>query len=196
MIHYQKKLILYQFGSDYISEVISLPGNIYNLMEFLVVNENDEVIYASPTAGSSVANLIQFGLPLYFTTLNNETLNLNLEVVPVEDNNTPGDFGYNTFSFNVVEVFTLSVAAFAYQDSAQQFELTSAYIEIVADSVQLTYSENLEPETNHFVLRDDTPYTITVSKGGYETFVQTFDEGELKAFTNGNPLTIEFVNED
>lgn len=195
IIFEKKKLVLYEFGGDYISEVISLAIGDYQLTEFFVLNDNDEIIYATPLEGAPLAYLVQDPLPLPFTILREQTLKLVAEVIAIEDG-TADDFGYSTFSFDVVKTFTFSVAAFAYQDLSENFELTSADILVTTDGTpEALYSGELTPETNYVRIRDGyASYTVTVAKSGYETFVQTFTAAELRAFTGSNILTVEFNN--
>lgn len=193
----KRKLALYQFGNTYLSEVISLEIGDYQLTEFLVLDANDEIVYATPLEGAPLAYLVQNPLPLPFTILKEQTLKIISQVIAIEDYNA-GDFGYNTFSFDVVKTFTFSTAAFVYQNSTENFELTSADIQISSNSTsEVLYSGELLPETNYIRIKDGHPsYTVTVSKAGYETFIQTFTTDELKAYTGSNVLTVEFIKDE
>src|SRR5690606_13038541 len=96
-----EKVTLLKVGYHFISEPVGLhPGN-YNLTEFFVISENNEVLFATPTNGSDLAYLVEDPLPISFTVENNQTENLNMEVVDARDN-TPEDLGYVSFNVEVV----------------------------------------------------------------------------------------------
>jgi Concanavalin A-like lectin/glucanases superfamily len=185
----RQKLTLYTFGSEFISEPVSFLTGNYQLTEFFVLNENDEVIYAAPLEGSELAYLVEKPLPIDFTISKDETIKVIPEVLEVETH-TPADFGYATFAFNVVPTFTFSVAVFTYSEQTDNFELTASHISVTGDESSV-YANELGAVTNHLRVRDGyTSYSLAVTKSGYQSYLATFSAAELKAYTGENILKI------
>lgn len=183
------KLALYKFGADFISEPASFLTGNYQLTEFFVLDANNEVIYAAPVEGSDLAYLVENPLPIDFTIGKDETIKVITEVLAVETH-TPADFGYATFSFDVVPTFTFSVAVFTYSEQTHNFELTTASIAIKGDESSV-YSNELGAVTNHLRIRDGySSYSLTVTKNGYGAYTKTFSADELKAYIGENILKI------
>jgi|GEM_PF-633154 len=94
---------LYDMGwGNYISESIMLNTGSYNLTKFLVIDADNNILYAAPLSGSPKAYLVNDPLPIDFTVQDNKTTALSVQVVDAEGA-VPEDFGYVTFSFEVVE---------------------------------------------------------------------------------------------
>jgi hypothetical protein len=77
------------------------PGN-YRLVQFLVLNNINTVIYAAPLEGSILAYLINDPLPLNFAVAKNESTQVAPQVLAVRNDDTPENFGYVSFGFKVV----------------------------------------------------------------------------------------------
>jgi len=87
---------------NYISSSVQLDAGSYNLTKFLVVDADNNILYAAPLEGAPKAELVTDPLPISFTVTNNQTSSVNVQVVEA-DGSTPEDFGYVTFSFEVME---------------------------------------------------------------------------------------------
>ncbi len=96
------ELELSLFNTTYLSEPLMLNIGDYSLEEFIVCDDNDSVIYLSPKTGSDKADLVSQPLPLIFTVLKDSTTQIIPEVVRVDINDTPEDFGYTEFGFEIV----------------------------------------------------------------------------------------------
>ena len=66
-VHNRKKISLYAFDGQYLSEPIALNTGSYSLTEFIVLDENETAIYATPLEGSPLAHLVDDPLPADFT---------------------------------------------------------------------------------------------------------------------------------
>src|SRR5208283_2312344 len=88
----------------YISTPIALVTGTYQLTEFLLVNQNNQVEYASPLKSSKLAYLVSNPLPNSFSIQSNAVTNLSPEVISTNGSN-PADFGYGTFGFKVDSTF-------------------------------------------------------------------------------------------
>ncbi len=96
------ELELSLFNTTYLSEPMLLNVGDYSLEEFVVLNEQDSVIYLSPKTGSDKAELVSNPLPLLFTVYVDSTTRITPEVVMVDHNDTPADFGYTEFGFEII----------------------------------------------------------------------------------------------
>ncbi|MCK4813268.1 MAG: serpin family protein [Candidatus Marinimicrobia bacterium] len=96
------ELELSLFNTTYLSEPMLLNVGDYSLEEFVVLDEQDSVIYLSPKSGSDKAELVSNPLPLLFTVYTDSTTRVIPEVVKVDHNDTPADFGYTEFGFEIV----------------------------------------------------------------------------------------------
>jgi endoglucanase len=102
VIHDMLKITLYDLGGgNYLSESIQFDPGSYRLTKFLVVDADNNILYAAPLAGSALANLVNTPLPMDFSVQEGHTTSLPVQVVETAGT-TPADFGYITFSFEVV----------------------------------------------------------------------------------------------
>jgi hypothetical protein len=189
----RKSLTLYSFGDQYLSEPVSLPKGNFKLTEFLVVDTNNTVIYATPLEGSPLAYLVSDPLPIDFSIAKDQTTKVSPEVIKV-DGQSGLDFGYATFSFNIVNTIQFSIGVLAYNKQTTNFELTNSHLTITAN-VPL-FDNDLPAVTNDIRVKDgyDT-YTLTVTKPGYLTSQKTYSAAELKSYTGKAPIVVTLLSE-
>ena len=96
-----ERIPLFGFGSQFVSEKIELKTGEYMLEKFMVIGPYGNVVYAAPLEGSPKAYLVNRPLPLNFVVKPEQVSHISPEVLRVMES-TPADFGYTTFSFNVV----------------------------------------------------------------------------------------------
>lgn len=193
IVHEKKQLNLFKFGEEYLSEPIALAVGNFELNEFIVLNEDNEAIYATPLKNSALAYLVESPLPMNFTISKDETVKIIPPVIEC-DGYTPADFGYNTFSFEVVKTFSFLIGVLAYDNSTENFELTTSHITIKSDNETL-FNSNLEAKTNLVRLQDkDGQYLLTVSKENYLPYQKSFSATELKLYLQ-TPLVVTLLNE-
>jgi hypothetical protein len=190
----RKSLTVFRFGEAYLSEPVSLTTGDFALTEFLVVDENGAVTYASPMEGSALAHLIADPLPLAFSVTRDATTKISPEVIAIEGG-TSLDFGYVTFSLNIVNTFTFFAGVMIYDPLTENFELTSARATVTSE-VETLYDVDLQAVTNAVRIADGfDAYTITVTKDGYLSYEKTFSAADLKQFGSGLPLVITLLSE-
>jgi glycosidase len=97
----KEKIELFSNGEEYLSTSISLTEGSYQLTEFLVIDDADTIIYATPIAGSENAYLVDRPLPLDFTITGDATTTMTPEVVAVTESLTK--YGYVAFSLEIKE---------------------------------------------------------------------------------------------
>jgi hypothetical protein len=185
-----EKISLTQFGESYLSEPIALTTGSYKLTKFLLVNDQNVVVYAAPLEGSDKAYLVQNPLPIEFVVNEDIVTKISPEVIDAIGQ-TPQDFGYTTFSFNLVKTFDFLIAAFVYNDSIEDFSLTDASLQVKSND-EVLFTGKLAAITNQITVNSGYDvYNLTVSKLGYTTHELTFSKAELEAYFN-SPLTIIF----
>ncbi len=191
-----KKIALFNMNGSYLSEPLSLKTGDYKITKFLVLNSSDSVIYATPLNGSKLAYLVKTPLPIAFSISKDNVTKVVPEVLSVK-NTKPEDFGYNSFSFDVVKTFDFLTTVMVYNESTKNWELTSAQISIKAADSTIAYEGNLDAITNQITLRDNsTSYTLTVSKADYQTYTVTLTANELKLYfrsEDNGPLIIRMI---
>lgn len=183
-----EKIELYNFNGSYISKPISLKPGHYKLVQFHVLDQENNVIYSSPLAGSVKASLVQVPLPIDFKIEKDAVTKLNPEVLSTKDSR-PEDFGYLTFTFNIVKTIDFLVSVFIYNPDIQNFELTSTLIKVTGNEPSF-FSDSLKAITNKVTVRDgSSEYLIEIFKNYYESYRKTFTADSLKAFFN-DPLIV------
>lgn len=95
------KLPLFPFGQSYLSENLELQTGEYELTQFLVLDESDKIIYATPLEGSDLAQYITDPLPMKFT-ITKEGSQIIPQVLEVLDDDAPESFGFASFGFEVI----------------------------------------------------------------------------------------------
>ena len=196
MAYDTEEIELFNMNGYFISKPLSLLVDSYTLEKFLVVDADGNVIYASPLEGSDLAYLVNDPLPIEFNVSKDETVKLVPEVLSTETL-TPEDFGYTTFSFDIVETFDFLLSVFVYDETAENFELTDAMLSVSANENTI-FTGTLEAITNQIKVNDGfDSYILTVEKEGYTSYVDTFTNAELKLYfssEDNGPLKVILLN--
>ena len=192
-IIYEDELVpLYRFSDGYMSGRLEIKAGEFHLVKFLVINPMGEVIYASPLEGSPLAYLINDPLPLFFKINPDRVTRLVPEVLAVGDN-TPEDFGYASFGFQVVKPLTSYMMAI--NDNPLIMAPTralNAKIEVFTEE-GWSYSFLLKATVNEIILRGGSNYyTILAYAEGYDPVKMIVSAKELMSTTKENPLLIKF----
>lgn len=191
-VHEKKRLSLFKFGEAYLSEPISLSVGNFQLTEFIVLNENDEAVYATPLKNSKLAYLVDLPLPIEFTVSKDETIKVVPQVVECA-NHSAADFGYNTFSFNIIKTFNFLIGVLAYDEGTKNFELANSKLTITSEDDSL-FNDDLDDITSEVKLKDQEGlYLLTVTKENYLPFKKSFTALQLKQYTN-TPLVVTLLN--
>jgi len=180
-VYSSEKIELYNFEGSYISKPLALVPGDYELVQFALIDSSNSVIYASPVIGSSKAYLVQQPLPIAFT-INTDIVTKLVPEVLSTDESQPEDFGYSTFSFNIVPTLDFLISVFEYNQDSVNFVLTSARIS-VAFNGEVKYAFDLEPKTNKLTMNKiDGNYILSVSKPGYSVYTDTLLVNELEQY--------------
>lgn len=190
-VYEKKQLSLFKFGEEYLSEPISLSTGNFHLTEFIVLSENNKALYATPLKNSKLAYLVVNSLPLNFAISKDETLKVVPEVIEC-GNHSPADFGYNTFSFEIVKTFPFLVGVLAYDNSTKNFELTASHLLITMEDDTL-FNQDLDAKTNDIVVREKIgQYKVKITKADYLPYERTFTATQLKEY-NQTPLVVTLL---
>lgn len=108
LVYDKEYLEFYMFGDAFVTKSLKLEVGKYWLKEFLLLNEEGEVTWATPLEGSPLAPLVDDPLPIEFRVIEDETTHVHPQVVRIGNHN-PDDFGYVNFNVSFVERFCLAV---------------------------------------------------------------------------------------
>lgn len=191
-VHTDLVMGLINFNGYLITEPISLEVGSYNLSKFIVLDETNSAIYATPLSGSELAYAVEHPLPMQFSIEEDQVNQIVPEVISTAGQ-TPDQFGYLSFRFVEVEVFDFLIAAFIYDSEARNWDLTAANLKIQADGA-VVYNYPFTNSTSTISVKDGLDnYQLIVSKAGYEDVIKSFSNAELRSHVD-NPVVILFYS--
>lgn len=181
-----KRIELIKLGDGFITAPVVLTEGNYRLTDFMILSKHNEVLYATPKEGSSLASLVDDPLPVNFSITKDGILNLNVEVVSTTQQ-TPQDFGYVSFA---VEVVKPDYAISLFIAEGNELRLASGKLELYQGN-DLIYKQNLDSKVNAVNFKGDpnATYTLFVIKEGYTLKTRTYVLHELLDELGGKPLT-------
>lgn len=190
-VYTSKRLELYNFSGSFISQSIALEvaNTPYKLTEFLVLDLNYKVIFATPLESSALAYLVTDPLPISFTVTKNQITKVVPEVLSTELNPVK-DFGYATFDFNVIITpIRIQTSVQCYNLNSKKWDNTNANVLIKGIPGDSTlYNDSVAAMTDTINIREGfDSYKISVSKSGYISKDTTLTNAALKTYIN-NPL--------
>lgn len=105
VVHDMLRLDVYSFGPTHVSQRVQLPVGRYRLTQFLVVDAQNETIYAAPNVENPSADPELVGgvwtpLPIEFNVTPGVLHSQPVEVLPVAGR-SPQQFGYTAFTFRI-----------------------------------------------------------------------------------------------
>ncbi len=185
------------YGGKYVTEdVVTLNAGEYYLTRFDVLNTDGLTIYSTPKTGSFVANSIGISTSLeYSFTVTAYTVNtVVMQVVEVEDDTDPADFGFEAFTFEMVNYNKFYIKALLL-DENDKWEYATADLTIKTDSTQTNaiIETELKKKPNRIFVDGYSNYHLTVSRLGYHTQSFNFSAEALKLYTDENPLEIKLL---
>jgi len=174
------------------TEPIELAAGNYKVTDFLLVNDDMEVLYATPRIGSTLSGAVETPLPYNFRVTKNNVSNVHMQVIDVQTSE-PEAFGYASFHADIVRPLQISV----FTEQNGQMVRTSATAYIIngwdwetSDTLQVIHlgaKANVVP----YKIEPDRPVSMMITKDGYESYRRTlFTYDELMAELAGEPLTV------
>lgn len=171
-------------GGSYMTDPVELMPGIYVITDFMIVNEN-ELLYATPKAGSPLSTHVTQAVPYTFTVSESSVANVNMQVIDSRVN-APEEFGYASFTANVVNLLSVSV----FKEQGEGTSLTTATAELRQGKTLIkTFSLNASTNTISFAGDPDDEYTLMVYAADAAK-VMNFNFKELKEGLGTNPLKI------
>jgi uncharacterized protein (TIGR02145 family) len=182
-------------GDAYLSEKIMLKKGCYKLKEFMIADSSGNIIYAAPTEGTNLGDLVNSPLPLAFCVGADENKKIQVEVINT-NNMTPEDFGIASFNIISPSVFKFPVAVVDYETGdflAATIEVTNVDWDSDVSTHELPFeygrdiyqcSTKTQATANNLVILDDTypTYTIKIIKDGYTSFSYKFTKDSLDQY--------------
>ncbi|WP_143569870.1 hypothetical protein [Tenacibaculum agarivorans] len=191
IVYDKEKLDVIAFNDNFISDPIALKTGNYELIEYFVLDEDENTLYVAPLEGSTLAYLVNDPLGTNFSIAKDDSKQITPEVITPEGF-TADDFGYTDFSFDIVETIDFLISVHAFDVASESYELTDATILVTADGTEV-YNKAIANVTEQIRVRDGyNSYTITITKSGYDDDMQTFTANELKSYENA-PLVIQLT---
>ena len=191
----RKQIALFKFTDTYITEPIALEVGTYLLTEFLVLDEDENVIFATPKKLSELENFVADSLPIEFEITQDESNKVTLSVISTAGLSSK-DFGYHTISFSVAPTFEFNMSVFIYDEVTQNFELTDAQLLVKVDQDTLL-ERSLLNETNRVTLKEEIEeYELIVKKSDYTDFRKVVSRDFLQLFQDSVYIVKLFDNVD
>jgi len=172
------QLELYKFGENYLSLPVTLTVGEYSLVEFFVVNEDNNVIYVAPQEDSEKAHLVEDPLEITFSVTKDQITTVTPEVLAVTAEDDPSEYGYGQFGFKAVETIEMVVSVFVQGEN--NFELTEAEISVTGIGSDWDYTTSLEASANQLEIRKFESYLVEVTKESYNTWQNTVSLDDIK----------------
>jgi hypothetical protein len=144
---------LTKINETYLIDPILLEVEDYNLTKFLVLNDDDEVIYATPLAGSNFASFVDSPLPINFPIVADNETDVKVEVI-YTDSIDPEDLGYASISFNIVPTTDILYSVFGYDDISSSYTFLSGDLTVSGDQDSL-FTVGYGDSVNVIKLRKD-----------------------------------------
>ena len=191
-----KNIQVQDMGDHYLTEKIILPEGSYQVVAFYVLNDNNDIVEASPKKNSTLSEDQDLSLPLAFDLHSIETeigkeaeMEISMQVVAAEGQ-SPADFGYQSFGLNIVEV-TSNQFYIAMVTDTRLMDFLPGTVEITANGEVIT--QELIAGINEAVeLPIAENYTILLKSFNYDDFIDTLTFDQLKTYAE-QPLVVEMV---
>jgi serpin B len=90
---------------DYITDDINVFTGNYELIQFLVLNDQDSILAAAPLSGSTKAASVSSSLPYAFSVTKNCSITVEPDIVTYIASDTPELYGYSSSSVNVIGLY-------------------------------------------------------------------------------------------
>ncbi len=184
-----EKIQLYNVNNEFISEKITLNLGEYQLVEFFVLDGDNNITHIAPLEGSEQGQNVSNPLPIQFTVAANEITSIEVEVISAEFLSLE-DFGLAGFILSEINLFQFLVSV---SEQGNHDNLLSATIRISNEDYEFT--KDLQAIANNsLVIKDGySSYGLTIEKEGYSPFNYTFSRDSLGNYSS-IPLTIELIS--
>ena len=184
---------LINFNGSYLTENIELPIGDYTLTGFNVVNSDFEIILSAPIDNYELAALVSQPLPIDFSVSELGNTNVTAEVLQVLPEDTPEQFGYTTFGFDVIETQDFYIRLL--DKSGEDPVLIPGYVYINIYDRNYNLSLTLDSDTKHIripALDDNTYVHMEVGTSNFEPQTFNLTGSDLNDINEDNPFEVTF----
>ena len=181
----QHQISLHKKGETYISDPVDLRDGKYKITDFFIVNDELDVIFATPRKGSPLSAEIAQSLPYIFISGTPDVSHLSMEVLDARMKSVK-NFGYSSFRKN-----KHSVKLQVFTPMAKKLQSTTAEALIMKglDTVQM-YQLSAKMNTLTFNGEPRETYTLVVAKDSYSRFARDFTMEDLNGSMGHSPLKV------
>jgi hypothetical protein len=179
--------VKFEFSAGrYITEPLKIGAGHFEVTEFLIVDNDLNILAAVPLAGSQLDGVVKHSLSNTLVAERNVTSRIEMDLIAVE-NHKPESFGLKSFKAHKRSSFQMAV--YIEEDGKKSFTDATGYITSADDTIDVY---ELKPRVNHLIFTGDPQeeYTLTIVKSGYETYTRQFKYSDLKKELKGRPLKI------
>ena len=173
----------------YESEPVQLPHGSYVLAEFLIRNDDNDIILVAPVKGSEMAEFVSSPLSIFFKTVSNSLTQIEVEVLDVGVKD-PSEFGYDIPSFS--EEIEVLIAGYAKKAEEDSFYLTEHGLTIATyrnDELVENIQLQQPGEVNSLTLDGATDtFRISGRMAGFMDVEFTFSREELRTLQADNEI--------
>lgn len=96
-----KKLLIAASGAGFVTESLELVEGHYSLSKFIIFDENDHVVLATPVAASDRSEGLADLVPISLELMGGQTLTASADILPVSQGNDAVKFGYPDGAFGI-----------------------------------------------------------------------------------------------
>lgn len=184
---------VYQIDGRMFTENFSLVSGNYKVTSFGLANASNEILFATPIAGSSLAANVTSPLDIDFEVGPGIKNEIAIELVSVSEQR-PSDFGLSFFEIDVVETtnFLMSVTALGETD-------------LPPSTLNITFGEHYEytqeltggVESIRVRTQSEFDYHIMVTASGYAPYEATLSPAELLSYeTEEKTYEVELASQN
>ena len=150
------RIELIHIGEDFlVAENLELEAGNYQIIEFMVMSEANEILYVTPVKGSLYGPVVATPLPYDIVVIPDGTITVPMEVLRVEDGHSATDFGILGLAINLTNRFEVHVSVLqdggptegvldvdAFRDGSEAYTLE--FIEVGLEGRDITLFDNLD----------------------------------------------------
>ena len=177
----QEEVAIQKNAEGYVTAPLKLPEGNYRLVDFMVLGQEGEVLYATPRQGSELSQGIPRSLPYSFAVNSKETFDNRIEVLETRTE-TAKRFGYNSFRRGL---HSIKLQVYIAKDNKLMRTSAEALIMKGLDTLRM-YRLSDKMNTIAFSGDPTETYTLVVVRDSYSRFAHDFTMQRM----NGKPFKV------
>lgn len=165
----QQEVTVQKDAHGYVTAPLQLPQGNYRLVDFMVLGEAGEVLYATPRQGSILSQGIAWSLPYNFVIDREKTFDNRIEVLDTRTKTAKG-FGYDSFRR---QIHSFKLQVYIAKDKKLLRTSAEALIMKGLDTLKM-YRLSANMNTIAFSGDPGETYSLVVVKDSYSRFSRNF----------------------